>query len=120
MTDAPVAIWWRTALACRCPRCGIGNLFIGVLSVRPTCENCRLDLRAHDTGDGPASLVILLLGAIIVGLVFWVEFRFNPPLWVHIALWPALTISLALLLMRPLKAGLIAQQFRHCSSEMGL
>ncbi len=120
MTNAPDAVWWRTALACRCPRCGVGKLFDGILTVRPTCLHCGLDLRAHDTGDGPASLVILLLGAIIVGLAFWIEFRFNPPLWVHILLWPLVTTPLAVVLMRPLKAGLIAQQYHHRSSEMGL
>jgi len=120
VTTPTPAIWWQTALACRCPRCGVGKLFDGVLTVRPVCDHCGLDLRAHDSGDGPASLVILLLGAIVVGLAFWVEFRFNPPLWVHIVLWPVVTTPLALLLMRPLKAGLIAQQFHHRSSEMGL
>ncbi len=120
MTTAPVAVWWRTAIACRCPRCGVGKLFNGVLKVRPICAYCGLDLGAHDSGDGPASLVILLLGAIVVGLAFWVEFRFNPPLWVHILLWPLVITPLALLLMRPLKAGLIAQQYHHRASEMGL
>ena len=46
--------------------------------VRDTCEVCGLDLRAHDAGDGAAVGVILLLGAIVVGSAFWVEFRFRP------------------------------------------
>jgi len=52
--------------------------------------------------------------------VFWVEFRFNPPGWVHLLLWPTVTIPLAVLLMRPLKAALIVQQDRHRAAEMGL
>ena len=64
--------------------------------------------------------VILLLGAIIVTLAFWVEFRFSPPLWVHAVLWPVITVPLAVLLMRPAKAALIALQFRYRSREMGL
>ena len=39
--------------------------------------------------------VVLVLGAIVVGLAFWVEFRFSPPLWVHVVLWPVVTIPLA-------------------------
>jgi uncharacterized protein (DUF983 family) len=83
----------RAALGCRCPECGKGALFRGLslggaLSVRDQCDVCGLDLRAHDSGDGPASLVIFPLGAILVGLVVWVEFRFNPPVWVHLVLWP--------------------------------
>jgi uncharacterized protein (DUF983 family) len=88
--------------------------------VRPVCEYCALDLAQNDSGDGAAALVILVLGAIIVGLAFWVEFRFNPPLWVHAILWPLITIPLAIAMIRPVKAGLIAMQYRHRSSEMGL
>lgn len=112
--------WWQAALTCRCPRCGEGRLYDGVLAVRPACEVCGLDLRAHDTGDGPAVLVMLVLGAIVVGLAFWVEFRFNPPLWLHAVLWPVVTLPLAILMMRPMKAALVALQFRHRASEMGL
>ena len=110
----------RAALTCRCPRCGRGALFRSLLVVRERCEVCGLDLRACDTGDGAAAGVILVLGAIIVIMAFWVEFRFAPPLWVHAVLWPVVTIPLAVLLMRPAKAALVALQFRHRASEMGL
>jgi uncharacterized protein (DUF983 family) len=116
----PPPLWWVAALRCRCPRCGIGPLFQGILTVRATCPHCQLDLSANDTGDGPAVLVILFLGAIIISLAFWVEFTFSPPLWVHAILWPLVTTPLAILMMRPLKAALVALQFRHRASEMGL
>lgn len=90
-------------------------MFEGLLTVRPACGACGLDLQAHDTGDGPAVLVILLLGAIVVSLAFWVEFHFSPPLWVHAVLWPIVTVPLALLMMRPLKAAFVAVQYRHMS-----
>ena len=73
-----------------------------------------------DTGDGAASAVILVLGAVVMIGVFWVEFHFNPPAWVHAVLWPALTIPAAILMMRPLKAALVTQQYRHRATEMGL
>jgi uncharacterized protein (DUF983 family) len=110
----------RVALTCRCPRCGQGKLFHGLLDVRERCDVCGLDLRAHDAGDGAAVGVVLLLGAIVVTLAFWVEFRFAPSLWVHAVLWPVVTVPLAVLMMRPAKAALVALQFRHRSSEMGL
>lgn len=110
----------EAALRCRCPRCGRGKLFVGVLTVRERCPVCGLDLRAHDAGDGPAVAVILVLGAIVVALAFWVEFRFSPPLWVHAVLWPLVTFPAAILMMRPLKAALVALQYRHRASEMGL
>jgi len=103
----------RAALWCRCPRCGDGKLFTGLLTVRPNCPACGLDLSAEDAGDGPQVFVIFLLGAIVVGLAAWVEVRFAPPVWLHLVLWTPLTLAGALLLLRPLKAGLIALQYRH-------
>ena len=110
----------QAALRCRCPRCGEGKLFTGLLTVRPACAVCGLDLTQADTGDGAAAFIILILGAIMVALAFWVEFRFNPPLWVHALLWPSLTIPAAILLMRPIKAALVFQQYSRRASEMGL
>jgi len=109
---APVSLS-RAALACRCPRCGEGPLFTGLLTVRPSCPACGLDLSAQDAGDGPAVFVIFFLGLIVVGLAAIVELKFAPPIWVHIALWTPLIIGGAILMLRPLKAGLIALQFRH-------
>jgi uncharacterized protein (DUF983 family) len=103
----------RSALGCRCPRCGEGRLFSGLLSVRSACEVCGLDLSAQDAGDGPAVFVIFFLGLIVVGLAAVVEIRFTPPIWVHLVLWTPLVIGGAILLLRPLKAGLIALQYRH-------
>ena len=103
----------RAAVRCRCPRCGEGLLFTGLLQVRPACSACGLDLSAQDAGDGPAVFVILFLGLIVVGLAALVERRFGPPLWVHLLLWTPLILAGAVLMLRPLKAGLIALQYRH-------
>jgi uncharacterized protein (DUF983 family) len=103
----------QAALGCKCPRCGKGRLYRGLLNVRPACEVCGLDLSAQDAGDGPAVFVIFLLGFIVVGLAALVEIRFAPPIWVHLALWTPLILGGAVLMLRPLKAGLIALQYRH-------
>ena len=103
----------RAAFGCRCPRCGEGRLFDGLLAVRPICPACGLDFSAQDAGDGPAVFVILLLGLIVVGLAAWVELTFSPPLWVHAALWTPLIVAGAILMLRPLKAGMIALHYRH-------
>jgi uncharacterized protein (DUF983 family) len=81
---------------------------------------CGLDLRGHDAGDGAVVGVILVLGAIVVGLAILVEIRFAPPLWVHAILWPVFTVPMAILLMRPTKAALVAVQYRNRASEMGV
>ena len=88
-------------------------MFAGILSVRPACEVCGLDLSAQDAGDGPAVFVILILGLIVVGLAALVEIRFAPPIWVHLVLWTPFIVGGAVAMLRPLKAGLIALQYRH-------
>ena len=103
----------RAALGCRCPRCGKGPLFAGLLRVRPICAICGLDLSTQDAGDGPAVFVILFLGLIVVGLAGFVEIRFSPPIWVHLLLWTPLSFGGAVGMLRPFKAGLIALQYRH-------
>jgi uncharacterized protein (DUF983 family) len=109
---APVSLA-HAAFACRCPRCGEGRLFTGLLSVRPSCPACGLDLSAQDAGDGPAVFVILFLGLIVVGLAAIVEIKLAPPIWVHLVLWTPLILGGAILMLRPLKAGLIALQYKH-------
>jgi uncharacterized protein (DUF983 family) len=42
-----------------------------------------------------------------------VEINFSPPLWVHLLLWAPLILIGAVAMLRPLKAGLIALQYRH-------
>jgi uncharacterized protein (DUF983 family) len=103
----------RAAFACRCPRCGEGRLFTGLLTVRPACPACGLDFAAQDAGDGPAVFAILFLGLIVVGLAGWVEVKFAPPIWVHLVLWTPLILFGAIAMLRPLKAGLIALQYRY-------
>ena len=110
----------RAALLCRCPRCGEGQLFTGLLTLRPACRVCGLNFGQSDTGDAGAVILIMVLGAFVVGMAFWVEFHFSPPLWVHAVLWPVVTIPLAIVVMRPMKAALVAAQFRHRSHEMGV
>jgi uncharacterized protein (DUF983 family) len=81
--------------------------------VRQACEVCGLDLSGQDAGDGPAVFAILLLGMLVVGLAALVEIKFSPALWVHILLWGPLIPIGAVAMLRPLKAGLIALQYRY-------
>ena len=113
MEHFPAVPLRRAALGCRCPQCGKGRLFSGLLSVRQACAVCGLDLSAQDAGDGPAVFAILMLGMLVVGLAALVEVNFSPPIWVHLLLWAPLILIGAVAMLRPLKAGLIALQYRH-------
>lgn len=63
--------------------------------------------------------VILVLGALVVGLALAVELIFAPPLWLHMVLWPPLILVGAVALLRPFKATLIAFQYRHKVAGLG-
>ena len=105
------------AVLARCPRCGEGKLFKNVLETRASCGRCGLDYRFIDTGDGPAVFAIFILGFLILGGALYVEFTFEPPVWVHVVLWGALTPLIALIVLRFLKAMLIALQYRNKAEE---
>jgi uncharacterized protein (DUF983 family) len=100
-----------------CPRCGRGHLFSGYLQIRPRCEVCGLDFGFADSGDGPAFFVMSGVGILIVALAMWVEFAFEPPIWVHMALWLPMTVILSMLLVRPAKGIMVALQYQHGAEE---
>ncbi len=68
---------------------------------------CGTDLRAQDSGDGPAAFIVLIVGALVVVGALITEVRYEPPVWLP------LTLILVLALMRPFKAILIALQYKH-------
>jgi uncharacterized protein (DUF983 family) len=113
--DAPSPI--VAGLRGRCPRCGEGPLFSGFLTLSPRCDRCGLDLAFADTGDGPAFFVMSIVGIVVVGLALWVEFTFEPPIWLHLVLWFGLTGLLSLAMVRPLKGLMVALQYHHRAEE---
>jgi uncharacterized protein (DUF983 family) len=101
----------------RCPRCGKGQLFTAYLKITERCNVCGLSFAGHDVGDGPVVPAILVIGGIVVGLAWMVENAFQPPLWVHAALWGPLTIGFSLGMLPLLKGLSVALQFRFRSTE---
>ena len=94
-------------LSCACPRCGQGRLFAGFLTLQPRCERCGLDISFADSGDGPAVFIMFLAGAIVVGAALVTEILFQPPYWVHAALWLPLIALVTLGPLRPMKGLMI-------------
>lgn len=107
----------KAALLARCPRCGQGKLFDGYLRVAPACSACGLDYAAFDAGDGPMVFVILIVGAIVTVSALYVELAYQPPYWVHAALWIPLVCVLSFILLRFAKALLLVLQYRHKAGE---
>ena len=113
----PMTSALHTGLLGHCPRCGKGKLFSGFLTLAPRCEVCGLDFAFMDSGDGPAFFVMSVVGFLVVGGALAVEVLYQPPLWVHVALWLPLAFGISLLLLRPFKGVLVALQYRYRAAE---
>jgi len=104
-------------LRCKCPRCAVGGSFAKYLKVADRCPVCGLDLGGHDTGDGAVVPAMLLIGTLVVSLAAYVEFTFEPPLWLHAVLWVPTIFLLTMVILQPLKGVVIALQYRYRSTE---
>ena len=104
-------------LLSRCPNCGQGPLFEGFLKVAPSCSSCGYDLRAADSGDGPAVFIVLVVGFIACFGLLFTEVAFHPPVWVHLVVWLPFSGLLALALLRPFKGVMLAMQFHNRAEE---
>jgi uncharacterized protein (DUF983 family) len=118
MTTEPAsASTFAAAVRARCPRCGKGRLFKNVLELRPLCENCGLDYKFIDTGDGPAIFVIFILGFLALGGAMILHLGYGVPLMITYAIMAVATVLVALGLLRLLKATLIVLQYKHKAEE---
>jgi uncharacterized protein (DUF983 family) len=106
-----------SGIRARCPRCGEGPLLVNGLSVRESCQKCGLSYAFADSGDGPAVFVIMILGALTLGGALFLEFRYNPPPWVHFVVWGVFIPVVAFGLLRVLKGVLINVQYAHEAEE---
>lgn len=85
--------------------------------MRPRCEACDLDFSFADAGDGPAVFIILIAGLVVTFAALAVEFAYQPPFWLHALLWGPLILAVTILPLRPMKALMVALQFRHKAAE---
>ncbi|MBB4064442.1 DUF983 domain-containing protein [Gellertiella hungarica] len=108
---------YTTGLLGRCPRCGNGNLFQGMLKVAPRCNACGLDYSFVDAGDGPVVFVMLIVGFVLMGLALWLEFTFSPPVWLHIVLWGPISVGMVIIVQRMVKGLLISLQYKNNAGQ---
>lgn len=117
MSDTPAISPIKAALLCKCPRCGKGPLFVQALNMREKCAGCGLDYKFVDTGDGPAVFAIFILGFLSMGVAMIAEFKFGVPWWGHVIILGVMMPLIAVVLLRFLKALLIALQFKNKAEE---
>lgn len=110
---APVQV----ALKGLCPRCGKPTLFASGIRFADSCSACGLDFSAFNVGDGPAALLILVLGGAIVAAAIALELSVSPPFWVHLLIWIPVTAVAVVGALRISKAGLLALEYRNKARE---
>ncbi len=107
----------RAALFGLCPECGASTLYAGMLRFASRCTACRLDFARYNVGDGPAAILIMIVGAIVLPSALTLHFNVRPPLIVHLILWPLLALALTIGGLRVAKAWLIAAEHQRDSHE---
>ncbi|HPG88599.1 MAG TPA: DUF983 domain-containing protein [Hyphomicrobium sp.] len=81
------------------------------------CVSCGLDYKFVDTGDGPSVFAIFILGFFSMAAAMIAEFKFGVPWWGHVILLAIVMPIFAVLLLRFLKATLIALQYKNKAEE---
>jgi uncharacterized protein (DUF983 family) len=111
ITPTPI----EAALTCACPRCGKGRLFSKRFSLEcaERCSACGLALAKNDSGDGPAVFMIFILGFLLVPFALLFDAIVSPPLWVHAVLWTVVALGICFFTLQPIKAYVVALQFKH-------
>ena len=96
----------------RCPVCDKGKVFQGFLRVVPECEVCHAPLGRLRADDAPPYIVIFIAGHLLLPPIFWVEKAYEPPMWLHMAVWLPLFAVICTLLLRPAKGSVVGWMMR--------
>lgn len=107
----------QAALFALCPRCGGKGLFAGLTGFAPSCKQCGLDYSSFNVGDGPAAFLTMVIGGLVLGLGLWIQFTFEPPLWLLLVLLAPLIIGATIWGLRISKAALLAAEFQRKAVE---
>jgi uncharacterized protein (DUF983 family) len=114
---APPSFWTGVSRGAmnRCPACGEGALFAGFLRLAPACSACGAPLGAIRADDAPPYFTIFLAGHLLLPGALWVEMAYQPPMWLHMAVWLplfAIVCTLCTLLLRPVKGAVVGWMMR--------
>lgn len=107
----------QAALFGLCPKCDAKTIFAGLINFSVKCDNCDLDYSAFNVGDGPAALLSLVIGALIIILAIMLDIAAHPPFWVHAVIWIPVTTMTILLSLRTAKGVLLILEHRNRAVE---
>ncbi len=92
-------------------------MFVGPAKFSDRCRGCGLDYSSFNVGDGPAALLTLVIGAIIIVMAVLLDITARPPFWVHAVIWIPVTIVMTLFSLRVAKGALLAAEHRNRAGE---
>lgn len=109
-------------MRCGCPKCGAPSIFPHrmTLDTIEHCPVCGLKVKDHDSGDGPAVFLIFILGFVLTPLALWLDAVAQIPLWAHAVIWTIAAIAVCIGTMQPLKAYVIALNYKHRGGAHGV
>lgn len=109
----------KAALFGLCPQCGSKTLFAGPARFADKCPSCELDYSGFNVGDGPAALLTMFIGGLIIILAIMTDIALRPPFWVHVIIWVPVTAAMTVYSLRIAKAALLAAEYRNRAREAG-
>lgn len=110
-TNRSVKLAMFRGFLCKCPSCGEGGIYDGLLTVKPACNVCDEDLSHEKADDFPAYLNVLIVGHIVVGFAMaMIKYNYFD-IWTITFLTAFICVLVSLALMRPIKGLVIGSQW---------
>jgi len=68
-------------------------------------------------GDGPAAFLTLGIGAFVTVAAIMLELTAHPPFWLHVLIWPLVTLGAVVGALRMGKGALLAVEYHNQARE---
>lgn len=94
-------------VARKCPACGVGPLFCGYLTVRPTCPACANENGQYPADDFAPYVTIFLVLHLFVPPLFFADRTWEMSIWTEGAIALPLFLIITLLILPVAKGGVI-------------
>ena len=92
-------------------------MFAGTAKFASRCGDCGLDYSSFNVGDGPAALLTMVIGGLVIVLALIVDSIFRPPFWVHFIIWVPFTAAMTVISLRVAKGALLTLEHRNRAGE---
>jgi uncharacterized protein (DUF983 family) len=110
-TKRPLGQSIKRGMLGRCPACGSGRLFRAYLKPVDNCAACGEAMHHHRSDDLPPYITIVIVGHVIIAGYMMTDLIWPMSLWLTFAIWTPLTLLATLLIIQPIKGGVIGLQW---------